>query len=37
MTEGGQEMDLVADLLSKLFLRQTFQEDLDILKRIWQL
>lgn len=33
MAEGGEEMDLVADLLSKPFSRRTFQEKLDIIKK----
>ena len=33
MAEGGEEMDLVADLLSKPFSRRTFQEKLDIVKK----
>ena len=33
MAEGGEEMDLVADLLSRPFSRRTFQEKLDIVKK----
>ena len=33
MAEGGDEMDLVADLLSKPFSRRSFQEKLDIVKK----
>ena len=33
MAEGGKEVDLVADLLSKPFSRRTFQEKLEIVKR----
>lgn len=33
MAEGGEEIALVADLLSKLFSRRTFQENLDIVKK----
>ncbi|CAK6980566.1 ZMYM1 protein%2C partial [Scomber scombrus] len=32
MAEGGEKMDLVADLLSKPFSRRTFQEKLDVVK-----
>ena len=30
MAEGGEEIDLVADLLSKPFSRKTFQEKLEL-------
>lgn len=33
MAGGGEEMDLIADLLPKPFLRRTFQEKLDIIKK----
>lgn len=33
MAEGGEQMDLVADLLSKPFSRRTFQEKRDIVKQ----
>ncbi|XP_077476932.1 uncharacterized protein LOC144089706 isoform X1 [Stigmatopora argus] len=33
MAEGGEEIDLFADLLSKPFSRRTFQEKLDIIKK----
>ena len=33
MAEGGEDTDLIADLLLKPFSRQTFQEKLDIVKK----
>lgn len=33
MAEGGEEIDLAADLLSWPFSRGTFQEKLDIVKK----
>ena len=33
MAEGGEEIDLVADIITKPFSRWTFQEKLDIVRK----